>query len=442
MMKKIQVKDHLRFAPYHYAWIEGDGTKHEWSLISIQFNRITIRLTDYHKYVGAANGSKHVYYSDNDSVRRVCNFLTYALFKHYSRYKAKRITDIPFQSAMDYLNKYSKTKNSKGDYPSRQSVEKERYAISHFMKNLKEKRSDYDEHYYVKKVLVESTNVNKWVGKKRGRAVWEYEIPATYLGNSSKGLLRDIPQKAIPILLRILKREEPELVLAVLLQLCAGIREGEIVNIRRANSIYPNGIRYVKENGKFISFEVDLTKEYVLRSDGKKIGKIKIKRKQSVYPIFLEVIQEAYEEHLKMINEKYLEPEAPLFVNSSINTKTGKRMAISKQSYCKKIVNIMREIVLPELLRSDDIELKVFGMMLNESNWGLHAFRHWFTVQLVLNGEDINGIAFWRGDSSLETAFTYLQNKGEIMRLYEKASEEVGNNLINVINNKEEYYGI
>lgn len=116
-------------------------------------------------------------------------------------------------------------------------------------------------------------------------------------------------------------------------------------------------------------------------------------------------------------------------------------MAISKQSYCKKIVNIMRGIVLPELLRSDDTELKVFGMMLNESNWGLHAFRHWFTVQLVLNGEDINGIAFWRGDSSLETAFAYLQNKGEIMRLYQKASEEIGNDIINAIN-KEDFYGL
>lgn len=422
------------FAPYQYIWIEEDGTKYEWSLISIQLNRTMIRLTDYHKYIGAVNGSKHAYYIDKDSVRRVCKFLTYALFKHYGRYKAKRITDIPFQSAVDYLNEYSRMKNSMGDYPSRQSVEKERYAICHFMKNLKEKRSDYDEHFYVKKVSVESTSAKKLIGKKRSRAVWEYEIQAVYLGNSSKGLLRDIPQKAIPILLRAVKREEPDLVLALLLQLCAGIREGEIVNIRRANSIYPNGIRYVKENGRFTSFEVDLTREYVLRSDGKKTGQIKIKRKQTVYPIFLEVIQEAYEEHLKMINEKYLEPEAPLFVNSSINAKTGKRMAISKQSYCKKIVNIMREIVLPELLRSDDIELKVYGMMLNESNWGLHAFRHWFTVQLVLNGEDINGIAFWRGDSSLETAFAYLQNKGEIMRLYEKASEEVGNDIINAIN--------
>ncbi|OAB41783.1 hypothetical protein [Paenibacillus antarcticus] len=441
MMKKIQISDHLKFTPYQYTWIEEDGAKYEWSLISIQLNRRMIRLTDYHKYVGAVNGSKHAYYIDNDSVRRVCNFLTYALFKHYGRYNANRITDITFQSAVDYLNEYSKTKNSMGDYPSRQSVEKERYAICHFMKNLKEKRSDYDEHFYVKKVLVESTNANKLIGKKRSRAVWEYEIPAKYLGNSSKGLLRDIPQKAIPILLRAVKREEPELVLAVLFQLCAGIREGEIVNIRRANSIYPNGIRYVKENGEFISYEVDLSKEYVLRSDGKKTGKIKIKRKQTIYPIFLEVIQEAYEEHLKMINGKYLEPEAPLFVNNSINAKTGKRMAISKQSYCKKIVNIMREIVLPELLRSDDIELKVFGMMLNESNWGLHAFRHWFTVQLVLNGEDINGIAFWRGDSSLETAYAYLQNKGEVMRLYEKASEEVGNDIINAIN-KEEFYGL
>ncbi|MEC0246358.1 MULTISPECIES: site-specific integrase [Paenibacillus] len=441
MMNKIQISEHLMFAPYQYNWIEEDGIKHEWSLISIQLDRTLIRLTDYHKYVGAVNGSEYAYYIDNDSVRRVCNFLTYALFKHYGRYKVKRITDIPFQSAVDYINEYSKTKSSMGNYPSMQSVEKERYAICHFMKNLKEKRSDYDEHYYVRKVLVETTSTNKLKGKKRSRAVWEYEIPAKYLGDSSYGLLRDIPQKAIPILLRAVKREEPELVLAVLLQLCAGIREGEIVNIRRANSIYPNGIRYVKENGKFTSFEVDLNKEYVLRSDGKKTGKIKIKRTQSIYPIFLEVIQEAYEEHLKMIHEKYLEPEAPLFVNSSINAKTGKRMAISKQSYCKKIVNIMREIVLPELLRSDDIELKVFGMMLNESNWGLHAFRHWFTVQLVLNGEDINGIAFWRGDSSLETALTYLQNKGEIMRQYEKASEEVGNDIINAIN-KEDFYGL
>lgn len=440
-MEKSQLSGGLMFAPYHYAWVKEDGTSHECFLISIQLNRILIRLTDYHKYVGAANATKYAYFIDNDSVRRVCNFLTYALFKQYSRYNAKRITDIPFQSAVDYLNEYSRKKNSMGDYPSRQSVEKERYAICHFMKNLKEKRSDYDEHYYVKKVLVEYVNTNKLIVKKRSSAVWEYEIQALYLGNLSKGLLRDIPQKAIPILIRAVKREEPELVLAVLLQLCAGIREGEVVNIRRANSIYPNGIRYVKENGKFTSFEVDLTKEYILRSDGKKTGKIKIKRKPSVYPIFLEVIQEAYEEHLKMINVKYLELESPMFVNSSINAKTGKRMAISKQSYCKKIVKIIREIVLPELLRSDDIDLKVFGMMLNESNWGLHAFRHWFTVQLVLNGEDINGIAFWRGDCSLETAFIYLQNKGEIMRLYEKASEEVGNEIINAID-REDFYGI
>lgn len=332
------------FAPYHYAWVEEDGTTYEWSLISIQLNRIMIRLTDYHKYVGAINGSKHAYYIDNDSVRRVCNFLTYALFKHHGRYKANRITDIPFQSAVDYMNGYSKTKNSMGNYPSRQSVEKERYAICHFMKDLKEKRSDYDEHFYVKKVLVESTSANKLIGKKRSRAVWEYEIPAIYLGNSGKGLLRDIPQKAIPILLRAVKREEPELVLAVLLQLCAGLREGEIVNIRRANSIYPNGIRYVKENGYFISFEVDLSKEYVLRNDGKTTGKIKIKRKQTVYPIFLEVIQEAYEEHLKMINEKYLEPEAPLFVNSSAMQKLGKEWLFQNSHIVRRLLGLCEKL--------------------------------------------------------------------------------------------------
>lgn len=441
MKDYVRLLNDLIFAPYCYSWSEEDGIRHDMFLICIQYSSMVIKMTNFDKYVGASLNSKYIYASDKDAVRRVCNFLTYVLFNNYGKYKAHRVTDIPFQAAVDYLSKYAKNKLATGEYIGRQSVEKERNAICHFMKNLKEKRYDYNEHFYVKKILVESTNVNKFTNRKRNKTVWEYEITATYLGNADKDLLRDIPQKAIPIILRAVQREEPQLLLAVLLQLCAGLREGEVVNVRRANSVYPNGIRYTKENGKFTSFEVDLSEEYVMRSDGKYVGEIKIKRKQSVYPIFLEVIQRAYEKHLKMINEKYLEAEAPLFVNSSISSKTEKKMAISKQSYCKKIIRIMRKVALPEFLKSDDVQLKTFGMMLNERNWGLHAFRHWFTVQLVLNGEDANSIAFWRGDTSIETAYAYLQNKGEIMRLYENASEKVGNDIMNAIK-KEDFNGL
>lgn len=431
MMEKTHC---LMFAPYRYAWAEEDGTKHEWCLISIRLNGIVLRLTDYHKYVGADNGSRHAYYIDNDSVRRVCNFLNYAIFTHNGRYKVDKITEIPFQCVVDYLNEYAKKKSFLGNYPSRQSVEKERYAICHFMKNLGNKRSDYRMHYYAMKVSVkESDKTKSPVRKKKNRTVWEYEIKAIYIGNESYNLIRDIPQKAILIILKAIRREAPDLLLGVLSQLCAGLREGEVVNVRRSNSIYYGGIRYIKENGKFTSFEVDLTKEYLLRSDGKTTGNIKTERSQAVYPIFLDIIQDAYEEHLKLVDADDIEPEAPMFVNEQRSTVTGKKMAISKQSYCKRICKIVLNTVVPELLISDDSELKIYGMLLNENGFGLHAFRHWFTVQLVLCGEDLDGIAYWRGDTSLETAYAYLQNKGELMKKYQKVNDIVANKIIDLI---------
>lgn len=442
MLRKIHIVSDLTFAPYHYVWVEENGTRHEWCLISIRINGIVLRLTNFHKYVGAIGGSKYAYYIDNDSVRRVCNFLTYVLFKHNGRYKVDRITDIHYQAAVDYLSDYSKTKNMKGNYPSRQSVEKERNAISHFLRNIGNRRCDYKQHYYAKKVLVRESSVTKSLIRKKGtKVVWEYEINATYLSNSSNNLIRDIPQKAINIILRAIRREAPDLLFGVILQLCAGLREGEVVNVRRSDSTYYGGIRYTKENGRFTSFEVDLTKEYLIRSDGKATGGIKRGRIQGVYPVFLEIVQDAYEEHLKIVDIDDIEPEAPMFVNTKRSATIGKKMAISKQSYCKRINKIIFSTVVPELLKSNDSELKIFGMLLNENNWGLHAFRHWFSVQLVLNGEDLNGIAFWRGDTSLESAYTYLQNKGELMKKYQRANDLVADKILDRIS-KDDFYEI
>lgn len=438
MTQKKPKSEHLKFAPYRYAWVEENGIKHEWCLMAIELDGRTLRLTDYHRYIGAAM-TKHAYHLDNDAVRRVCNFLTYVLFKYHAKYKIDKITDIPFQAVEQYLLEYSRTKNFRGNCPSRQSVEKERNAICHFMKNIGNKRSDYKEHYYAKKILIKESAKAQSIVKKKMKIAWEYEITAKYLSNEPNNLIRDIPQKAIPIILRAIRREAPDLLFAVLLQLCAGLREGEVVNVRRSNSIYYGGIRYSKENGKFTSFEVDLTKEYLLRSDGKATGYIKTERTQVVYPIFLDIIQEAYEEHIKLIDMNDIEEAAPMFVNKYTAFATGKKMAMSKPSYCKRISNIMFKTVVPELLKSDDSELRTYGLLLNENSWGLHAFRHWFSVQLVLNGEDLNGIAFWRGDTSLESAYTYLQNKGELMKKYQKANDIVANKIIDTIS-KEGFY--
>ena len=67
--------------------------------------------------------------------------------------------------------------------------------------------------------------------------------------------------------------------------------------------------------------------------------------------------------------------------------------------------------------------------MLYEHKLGLHSLRHWFSVQLALHGEDISQIQYWRGDKNPESAFTYLQNKGDLI----KELELTGNCLIEIL---------
>lgn len=414
----------MYFAPYQYTLIDEIGGVHTFLLIAMYIDNIVVRLTDYSRYVSKRKGSKYLYATDNDGARRVCNFLNFALIENRKLFMATCVANIPFTAAEMYITNFSKTKKN-GRYPSEQSVVKERDAVSHFMYNLGKQRVDRNEHYYVKPLLVKDTN-KELIIKGKSSIQWEYEIEAKYLSNDNKyNLIRDIPQKAIPIILKIIKREAPDLYLTVLLQLTAGLRAGEVVNIRRPNSKYPGGIKFRTINGELQNLEIDLTKNYLLRSDAKEVGNIKVKRKQSVYPIFLNEVQKAYEEHLALIDNTEIEDDKPLFVTRYINKKTGKRIALTKKAYCKRITHIMNKYIVPEMLKSKDPQLVTYGLLINENSWGVHAFRHWFTVQLVLNGEDINSIASWRGDSSLKSAFTYLQNKGEIMRKYGEANENV-----------------
>ena len=110
-MSQIKMISSLKFVPYPYAWVTEKGERHEWYLIAIKFNEVYIRLTTFHKFVGVRKGTKNAMKLDNDQVRRVCNFLTYALFEKHHIYKANSITEIPFKAAEDYLLEYAKTKN-------------------------------------------------------------------------------------------------------------------------------------------------------------------------------------------------------------------------------------------------------------------------------------------------------------------------------------------
>ena len=108
----------------------------------------------------------------------------------------------------------------------------------------------------------------------------------------------------------------------------------------------------------------------------------------------------------------------PMFIN-------GDGMAMTYDSYRKKFENLVNNHLRPALLESNDPELRIYGQLLCEHQLTPHSLRHWFTVQLVINGEDIGGIQFWRGDRNPQSAFEYLQNKGDLVNELKEADERL-----------------
>ena len=189
--------------------------------------------------------------------------------------------------------------------------------------------------------------------------------------------------------------------------------------IRQECSPYGPGLIITEVGGQVKRIKIDLRKELVLRSDGAEIGLIKKARMQDVYPPFVGTVAMAYQLHKQHLQTVRYEAEyAPMFVNS-------KGMAMSYESYRLKFKKLVNEYLRPELIRSSDPELKIYGQMLYENELGTHALRHWFTVQLVLRGEDIGTIQSYRGDKNPETAFQYLQNKGELVQELEATGAEL-----------------
>ena len=230
---------------------------------------------------------------------------------------------------------------------------------------------------------------------------------------------RDLPTKAFELLVPMAFRYAPDIAFAMCLQAFAGLRAGEALNVRREDSPLGAGIVFTRTAGNVRDVRIDLRRVLVLRSDGMAVGRIKKPRIQHVYPAFLGAFCTAYDLHMKYINgRQYEEAYAPVMIN-----RNGK--ALAYDSYRKKFGELVDRHFRPVLLGSSDPELRIYGQLLCEHHLTLHSLRHWFTVQLVLRGENIAGIQYWRGDTSPQSAFEYLQNKGDLVRELRTADERL-----------------
>lgn len=408
-------REDYRYGLYNHKLISKDGITYTRSFIVIK-NRFGViaRFTNFHNYVGVYENKIFVPITSNAEakLRYICMMLNYVLIQHYERFRIDHVFKISREALECFFRDYAQEKLPNGKYRGEQSVEKCVYTVTEFFRKL---RREFGNYVILTQadLYTENTVRNKY-GKIKIKRVPAFQVKGIPKTDTA---FRELPTKAFKILLNLAFRYAPDIAFAICLQAFAGLRAGEVLNVRQEGSPVGSGLIFTRIEDRTTKVEIDLTREIAMRSDGVICGKIKKERRQCVYPPFLNAFVTAYEHHKRFLSTQTFENEyCPMFINNW-------GMAMTYDDYSGRFSALVDNHFRPVLLECEDPECRIYGQLLYENRLGLHALRHWYSVQLVLHGEDIAQIQYWRGDKNPESAFSYLQDKGDLSRELESAND-------------------
>lgn len=392
---------------------------------------VVVRFTNLHNfaeiYAGkavipmSADAEKRLYY--------ICKALNYILIENRAIFGINSVFAVTAQALAHFFRDYAETPKPNGKFRSAQSIGKCAVALAGFFMKLRKKYGDQilltQQDLYVQRTF---TNRH---GVKETKDVPAFQVRCM---QTTDVVFRELPLAAFKVLMTLAFRYTPDIAFAMCLQAFAGLRAGEVCNVRQETSPLGAGITFMRIGNDVRKIEIDITRELQLRRDGVVTGRIKSERRQCVYSPFLDVFTAAYELHLRWLEGRSFEPEySPMFLNNK-----GKAMTYAV--YRNRFTSLVEDHFRNAMLQSEIPELRIYGQLLCENTLGLHSLRHFFSVQLVLHGEDISQIQYLRGDRSPESAFLYLQNKGDLIRELEQAGSDLADILMKI--GRLEYEGV
>ena len=414
-LKNAGRADGYRYAVYTHQLVSPDGIAYPRCFIVIKsaYN-VIVYFTKLHQFVGVYEGSVYRPLSSDARERMIyiTQMLNYIIIDHKPVYRLDHVFRITKDMLLAFFMDYALKEKKAGGHRGCQDVEKCIIAVTGFFSRLCRKYPGYtavsrNELYSDKKVLTR-------YGRQRLVSVPDFQVPVI---PEPKEIFRDIPTKVFQILMNLAVRYDPDIAFAMALQAFAGLRPGEVMNVRQESSPKGPGIRLTWRGKKLVRADIDLTHEYAMRSDAVSCGSIKKERTAHVYPPFLDAFQRMYSLHKERLSRAAYEKDfCPMFVNS-------RGMAMTYEIYYNRFVSLVTDRLRPVLLAHEDPECRIYGQLLYENSLGPHSLRHWFSVQLALRGEDVAQLQFWRGDKNPESAFRYLQNKGDLIRELEATNE-------------------
>lgn len=402
----------MKFISYKHTLILGNNHLVTKQFIALKAPDGNLQFTDFHRYVKSASKIKSISDDGNKRFAYVIKFLNYV-------FGVKRITSLDqltLDMIKDFLMNYG-LGTLPGDtrHRKKSTVEICVNTILDFLTlYLKERKGKA---ILSPSALYETTSYTN----KRGRLIKRKEPKFdVYVDDSQteQAIFRDMPNSAFEMLFAHIAEYHKDLLMVVALGAFVGLRPSEACNVRREDSPLGAGILFHQSEGETFKVEIDLRREMPLRSDLKPTGRIKKERMQAVPYIFLEVFLDTYNNYMSYLEGKRYERDyGPLNLN-----KQGK--ALTYAVYYQRFRRIIREEMIPIFLKSDDAEVVFFGHLLQEHNISPHIFRHWYTTQLVLSGvSEISELMSARGDKSPDSAWVYLQNKGEIAKQYGQVND-------------------
>ena len=412
-MKKTE-----RFSLYKHNFVYGNNLIVTKQFIVLLHSDGTKTFTNFHKYVGNPNRKiKKFNENGNNRFIFVTKFLNYAFFTE----GISSLSELTVEIGKNFLNAYGMHELEDDDeyvHRNKQTVEKCVHAILDFYINL---TNDKIARCKIKPAdLYKTITVRDKYGKAIKKSIPQFDV--NYASSITSPIFRDIPNKAFSLLFDHIAKNHTDLLGIVMHQAFAGLRPSESCNVRRMDSPLGPGIRTKEINGKLYGVSIDLREELNLRSDLLFVGGIKKERIAEVPDIFLSAYKETYEIYSKYMEGKpYESAYGPFSTN-----KQGK--ALTYDSYYLRFRDIIKNEMIPIYLHSKDDELILYGQTLIEHSLSPHVFRHWYTVQLVLSGINEPGVLMhYRGDTSPESALTYINNKGELEKQFSKITNETFN---------------
>ena len=400
-------RENYRYGVYEHKLVHDATIAYSRSFIVIKNKYdVIVHFTSFHNYIDAYTKGVCIPITSDAKTKLhyICAMLNYVLIDNHGKFGIEHVFGIEKKMLEAFFQDYALEKKNDGSNKSQQTIEKCVVAVTGFFRKLCRGFEGY------MKISPKDLYSERTVLTKRGKAhkklTPNFKVRTV---QSVKTTLRDIPTKVFQVIVNQASCHTPEIMFAICLQAFTGLRPGEVCNVRQECSPLGSGLVITAIEGVVKKVEIDITAKYALRSDGVSCGGIKKLRRQQVYPAFLPAFCKAYEFHKKYFSSKFEREYCPMFTNS-------RGTAMTYAGYKSKFHHLMTDHVRTELIRSDDPECHLYGQLLYENNLGPHALRHWYSVQLALMGEDIAGMQYWRGDSSPESAFVYLQNKGDLIK--------------------------